>query len=57
MLKRAASRASDIVTFDHACIPYEEQLLLRFFGDEYRRYCDSTSIGIPGMAWAIRKKN
>ena len=28
VLKQAASRASDIVTFDHACIPYEEQLLL-----------------------------
>jgi len=36
-------------------IPYEEQLLLRFFGDEYRLYRESTWIGIPGMAWLLAR--
>eukprot|EP01034_Spumella_vulgaris_P024493 gene24493-30844_t len=28
-------------------IPYEEQLLLKFYGDEYTKYAQQTVIGIP----------
>ena len=34
-------------------IPYEEELLVQFFGDEYVRYRARTYIGIPFMAAAI----
>ena len=34
-------------------IPYEESLLVRFFGDQYLQFRRRTWIGIPGMAWAV----
>ena len=34
-------------------IPFEEQLLLNFFGNDYRRYRQRTWIGIPFLAWLI----
>lgn len=30
-------------------IPYEEHLLLQFYGDEYLTYCRQTIIGIPAV--------
>lgn len=33
--------------FFHERIPYEEELLLRFYGDEYRQYVARSYIGIP----------
>ena len=33
-------------------IPYEEELLVHFFGSEYKAYRKRTWIGIPLMAWA-----
>merc|ERR1712087_185389 len=35
-------------------IPYEEQLLVHFFGSEYIEYRKRSWIGIPFMAWATR---
>uniref|UniRef100_A0A7S0LDN9 Protein-S-isoprenylcysteine O-methyltransferase n=1 Tax=Coccolithus braarudii TaxID=221442 RepID=A0A7S0LDN9_9EUKA len=35
-------------------IPYEEQLLVHFFGDEYLEYRKRTWIGIPLMSWFTR---
>mmetsp|Transcript_1912 Transcript_1912/g.5988 ORF Transcript_1912/g.5988 Transcript_1912/m.5988 type:complete len:120 (-) Transcript_1912:354-713(-) len=34
-------------------IPYEEQLLIRFFGQDYIEYRDRTYIGIPFMTIAL----
>ena len=34
-------------------IPYEEELLIHFFGDEYRNYRRRTWIGIPLLSWAL----
>jgi len=35
-------------------IPYEEELLIHFFGDRYRAYQQRTYIGIPFLYWAMR---
>lgn len=35
-------------------IPYEEDLLTHFFGDEYREYKGRSFLGIPFLSWAIR---
>jgi len=37
-------------------IPYEERILVRFFGSEYLDYRDRTFIGIPGMALVTRPR-
>ena len=43
-------------TYVPAYLLAKERLLHRFFGDEYQRYCASTWIGIPFLAWAVRRK-
>lgn len=35
--------------FFHERIPYEERLLVRFYGEKYTKYAKSTTIGIPGI--------
>ena len=35
-------------------IPYEEALLVQFFGEAYRQYRKRTHIGIPLVEWAAR---
>jgi protein-S-isoprenylcysteine O-methyltransferase len=37
-------------TFFKDRIPYEETLLLSFYGDDYRQYAQRTVIGIPFVA-------
>ena len=39
--------------FFNSRIPYEEELLVRFYGDQYTRYAKSTIIGIPAIASEI----
>lgn len=36
-------------------IHYEERILLRFFGEDYRRYRDHTRIGIPFIEWCLQR--
>jgi len=40
-------------TFFNKRIPYEESLLLEFFGDQYRNYCAKTPIRIPFISSAL----
>jgi len=35
--------------FFHDRIPYEETLLVKFYGEKYTKYAESTVIGIPGI--------
>ena len=42
--------------FFRSRIPYEEQFLVRFFGEEYRSYRERTYIGIPFLAWTLPQR-
>lgn len=46
----AAAGAYKLQRFFSARITYEEELLVTFFGDDYRKYAASTKVGIPGIA-------
>lgn len=44
-------------TFFQDRIPYEEYHLIKFFGADYIKYCQETSIGIPFLKGYLDQKD